>query len=246
MNMTLDWRGHWPPSDALDSNRTRTKCVFGGTDSTYLAKKLTHQGVKPDPDKIAGICNMPVPTTKEGVQRALGMVNYMAKLVKTTALRQLLLEKNDWQWEDEHAKEWQAIHDWTIPNSMVQLEEAKYQVMLQMMAWSCTSTGAQWELASSCVHLACPDLLELWSNKQGASRASLYMWEVPWVCVWCYGDRRNQLQALGFTPQEESTRSGALSTTYDAAIEKVWLETRVQSYMSMLFIISPLVSSYSL
>ena len=52
------------------------------------------------------ICNMPVPTTKEEVQRALGMVNYMAKFVpnltvKPTPLRQLLLEKNDWQWEAE-------------------------------------------------------------------------------------------------------------------------------------------------
>ena len=92
------------------------KCVFGVTELTYLGEKLTHQGVKPDPDKVAGICNMPVPTTKEEVQRALGMVNYMAKFVpnltvKTTALRQLLLEKNDWQWEAEQAKEWQSIKD---------------------------------------------------------------------------------------------------------------------------------------
>ena len=76
------------------------KCVFGVTELTYLGEKLTHQGIKPDPDKVAGSCNMPVPTTKEEVQRALGMVNYMAKFVpnltvKTTALRQLLLEKND-------------------------------------------------------------------------------------------------------------------------------------------------------
>ena len=42
------------------------------------------------------------------------MVNYMAKFVpnltvKPPALRQLLLEKNDWQWEAEQAKEWQDI-----------------------------------------------------------------------------------------------------------------------------------------
>ena len=93
------------------------KCVFDVTELTYLGEKLTHhQGIKPDPLKVAGICNMPVPTTKEEVQRALGMVNYMAKFVpnltvKTTAMRQLLLEKNDWQWEAEQAKEWQDIKD---------------------------------------------------------------------------------------------------------------------------------------
>ena len=52
---------------------------------------------------------MPVPATKEDVQGALGMVNYMANFVpnlsvKTTAPRQLLLEKNDWQCEAEQAK----------------------------------------------------------------------------------------------------------------------------------------------
>ena len=44
------------------------------------------------------------------------MVNYMANFVpnlsvKTTAPRQLLLEKNDWQWEAEQAREWQNIKD---------------------------------------------------------------------------------------------------------------------------------------
>ena len=76
----------------------KKKCVFGVTELTYLGENLTHQGIKPDPDKVAGICNIPVPTTKEDVQRALGMLNYMIKFVpnltvKTTALRQLLLEK---------------------------------------------------------------------------------------------------------------------------------------------------------
>ena len=61
------------------------RCVFGVTELTYLGEKLTHQGIKPDPDKVAGICNMPVPTTKEEVQRALGMVNYMAKFVPNCA-----------------------------------------------------------------------------------------------------------------------------------------------------------------
>ena len=65
---------------------------------TYLGEKLRHQGIKPDPEKVAGMCNMPVPTTKEEVQRTFGMLNYMAKFVpnltvKTIALRQLLLEK---------------------------------------------------------------------------------------------------------------------------------------------------------
>ena len=88
------------------------KCVFGVTELTYLDEKLTHKEVKPDPDKVAGNLNMPVPTTKEEVQRALGMVNYIANFVpnlsgKTTSLGQLVHEKR----EAEQAVEWQNIKD---------------------------------------------------------------------------------------------------------------------------------------
>ena len=66
--------------------------MFGVTELTYLGEKLTHKEVKPVPDKVAGIRNTSMPTTKEEVQRALGVVNYLAKFVpnlsvKTTALR---------------------------------------------------------------------------------------------------------------------------------------------------------------
>ncbi|KAK2188151.1 hypothetical protein NP493_143g04037 [Ridgeia piscesae] len=87
--------------DPMDLNEyIRREHYHLHTELTYLGEKLTHQGIKPDPEKVSGLCNMPVPTTKEEVQRALGMVNYMAKFVanltvKTTAMRQLLLEKNE-------------------------------------------------------------------------------------------------------------------------------------------------------
>ena len=79
-----------------------------------LVRKANTPVVKPDPDKVARICNMPVSTTKEKVLRGLDMGYYMATFVpsltvKTTALRQLLPEKNDWQWEAEQAKELQDI-----------------------------------------------------------------------------------------------------------------------------------------
>ena len=48
---------------------------------TYMGHLLTDQGLKADPRKIEAICNMPAPTNKEGVQRLLGTVNYLAKFV---------------------------------------------------------------------------------------------------------------------------------------------------------------------
>ena len=92
------------------------KCTFRATELTYLGEKLTRNGVKPDPEKVAGINNMTIPVKKEDLQRGLGMVNYLAKYVpnfsvKTKALRQLLLNNVEWQWEARHSQEWQAIKD---------------------------------------------------------------------------------------------------------------------------------------
>ena len=37
----------------------------------YVGHVLSSQGVRPDPEKIKGIINMPPPTDKEGVQKFL-------------------------------------------------------------------------------------------------------------------------------------------------------------------------------
>ena len=44
----------------------------------YLGTINSEQGIKPDPDKVNAISNMPVPTDKAGVRRLLGMVNFLA------------------------------------------------------------------------------------------------------------------------------------------------------------------------
>jgi hypothetical protein len=45
----------------------------------YIGHLLTAEGVKPDPEKIAAITNMEKPTDVKGVQRLLGMANYLTK-----------------------------------------------------------------------------------------------------------------------------------------------------------------------
>ena len=52
-----------------------------GIEVTYLGHKLTGEGVKPDQSKVDAILNMPAPNDKQGVQRLLGMVNYLTKFI---------------------------------------------------------------------------------------------------------------------------------------------------------------------
>jgi hypothetical protein len=48
----------------------------------YIGHLLTAEGVKPDPEKIAAITNMEKPTDVKGVQRLLGIANYLTKFLE--------------------------------------------------------------------------------------------------------------------------------------------------------------------
>ena len=47
----------------------------------YMGHVLTTQGLFPDPEKVRAIRDMPCPTDKQGVQRLLGVVTYLAKFL---------------------------------------------------------------------------------------------------------------------------------------------------------------------
>ena len=92
------------------------KCVFRQPEIEYLGEVVTQDGVKPDPNKIQAITEMPTPRDVLELQRVLGMVTYLGRFipnlsVRTTALRSLLVKGNDWQWHAEHEAEWNGIKE---------------------------------------------------------------------------------------------------------------------------------------
>ena len=73
----------------------KSKCEFGKQEVTFLGHVISKDGIKPDPAKTQAITNMPVPKTKEELQRFLGMVKYLGKFIPdlstiSTPLRDLL------------------------------------------------------------------------------------------------------------------------------------------------------------
>ena len=94
----------------------KSKCEFGVQELTYLGEKLSCEGVQPDPRKVEAITNMPRPKNKTELQRALGMLNFLARFVphmslNTTSLRKLLRDDIHWQLENEQECEWQALRE---------------------------------------------------------------------------------------------------------------------------------------
>lgn len=86
-----------------------SKCKFGLHEVTYLGRVISKDGVKPDPEKIKDISDMPNPTDKTGVQRILGMINFLAKFIPnmstiTKPLRALLVKDTEFVWSYEQIK----------------------------------------------------------------------------------------------------------------------------------------------
>lgn len=48
----------------------------------YIGHMLTAEGLKIDPEKIRAARDMPRPSDVKGVQRLMGMVNYLSKFYK--------------------------------------------------------------------------------------------------------------------------------------------------------------------
>ena len=66
---------------------------------TYMGNIVTKDGMRPDPDKIEAIVNMPKPTDKHGLLCLLGMIKYCRS---TSPMRSLLKQDAEGSWQDEH------------------------------------------------------------------------------------------------------------------------------------------------
>ena len=58
----------------------KEKCTFQVKSVKYLGNVITASGVKPDPEKVRAITDIPPPADRKGVERLLGTVNYLAKI----------------------------------------------------------------------------------------------------------------------------------------------------------------------
>ena len=77
------------------------------TEVLYIGHVLTGDGVKPDASKFEAITKIPAPEDTNGLQRLLGMVNYVARFAsnvseKKAPLRELLKKDVAWHWTERH------------------------------------------------------------------------------------------------------------------------------------------------
>ena len=101
---------------------------------SYVGHILTKDGVKPDVSQIQAITAMPPPEDKKGVQRLLGMTNYLSKFIpnysgKTTPLRELLHKDVEFCWL-QHQEVFETLKSELIKPTTLQYYDVKKPVVL--------------------------------------------------------------------------------------------------------------------
>ena len=82
------------------------KCNICKSEVAYVDHLLTREGLKPNPEHVQAINDMPIPTDMAMVQQSLGMIGYVHKFIPqlseiTKPLRIVLSKDIAWDWETD-------------------------------------------------------------------------------------------------------------------------------------------------
>ena len=112
----------------------------------YYGVHIGADGLKPDPEKIRAILEMPDPTDLEAVKRLTGMLNFLSTLIpnKSTLIvpiRSLLRSGVPWNWGPAQRQAMQQIKDILSSEPVLTLFDPAISVTLQADS-SSTGLGA--------------------------------------------------------------------------------------------------------
>jgi hypothetical protein len=98
----------------LQLKLNKKKCKIRVREVSYIGHTFTSEGIKPDKEKVQAILLMPEPSTKQELQRFIGMIQCFAKFIpdlsKKSAPPRSLLKKNAaWQWNAGHQRAYELL-----------------------------------------------------------------------------------------------------------------------------------------
>ncbi|KAK7901627.1 hypothetical protein WMY93_018396 [Mugilogobius chulae] len=112
----------------------------------YIGHLLTAEGLRIDPEKVRAIRELPQPTDIKGVQRLVGMLNYLSKFCDHLSedcevLRQLTHKDNIWEWTEVHETALSRLKDKITNAPLLKYYDQTEELTLQCDA-SETGLGA--------------------------------------------------------------------------------------------------------
>ena len=112
----------------------------------YIGHVLTPNGLKPDPKKVQVIIDFETPKDVAGVQRFLGLVNYLSKFmshlsVMCEPIRSLVHADVVWQWTHEHEEAFSKLKEAISKTPVLRYFDSNEETTLQCDV-SSTGLGA--------------------------------------------------------------------------------------------------------
>ena len=106
------------------------------TEVKFVGHILSNEGLKPDPQKIQAVVDMPRPTDVPGVQRCMGIVNYLAKFMPhlsnvTAPLRILTHKGQPWIWSKEQESAFKLMKQLITTSPILSYYDSKDELVLQ-------------------------------------------------------------------------------------------------------------------
>ena len=113
----------------------KDKCKFGVNDLIFLGHRITDKGIFADPEKIKAIKDMETPKDKKGVQRFLGMVNFVSKFIPdvshiTAPLRKLINKDEPFQITTEHLEAIDKLKAKLVSNPILQIYDKQKETKI--------------------------------------------------------------------------------------------------------------------
>ena len=119
----------------------RDKLLLRETKVPFIGHVASQEGLSADPAKIEAIMKMPAPTDKSGVQRLLGMVQYLSKFLpklsdRTKPLRDLLQKDTAFWWGEAQEIALQSIKEAVSDTPVLRYYDLAEEVTIQCDASS--------------------------------------------------------------------------------------------------------------
>lgn len=115
---------------------TKDKLKLRKREVKFIGHLITADGLKPDPEKVKAVSEMPNPTDVADVRRFIWFVNYLSKFVpglsdKCEPLRILTLQNAEWCWMDVHEKAMKEIKHRVKSEPVLRYYDPKEELTIQ-------------------------------------------------------------------------------------------------------------------
>ena len=114
----------------------KSKVKLRQAEVKFMGHLISKDGLKPDPDKVTAIKNMPKLTSKPEVLTLLGFVNYPSKFLPklsdvSAPLRELTTNQSKFTWAKQHDEAFATIQQLVIQHPVLKFYNLEEEVTLQ-------------------------------------------------------------------------------------------------------------------